>query len=124
LGLVAGHAGLLAWALPDDERDQLIECNARLAKLPWWCVEDISGSRARGACSGFYDLPGFVIRNDGQMGIDRCETSGMVVAALSVAASWTPIVTAPATRTGYSALKRLASVWKPADWTTGRRYSA
>jgi len=85
LGVGAGSLALLAWA-PDDERDQLIEMQRpRLANFRVG-VEDISAAVQEAQAQGFTDLAGF--RHSGMtgMGIPVRDPSGMVVAALSVAA--------------------------------------
>lgn len=85
LGVGAGSLALLAWA-PDDERDQLIEMQRpRLANFRVG-VEDISAAVQEAQAQGFTDLPGFVIQGMTGMGIPVRDPSGMVVAALSVAA--------------------------------------
>jgi len=85
LGVGAGSLALLAWA-PDDERDHLIEMQRpRLANYRVG-VEDISAAVQKARAYGFTDMPGFVIQGMTGMGIPVRDPSGVVVAALSVAA--------------------------------------
>lgn len=85
LGVGAGSLALLAW-LPDEERDQLIELQRpRLANYRLG-VEDIAAAVQVARAQGFTDLPGFVVQGMTGMGIPVRDPSGVVVAALSVAA--------------------------------------
>lgn len=85
LGVGAGSLALLAWA-PDDTRDHLIEMQRpRLANYRV-TVDDITAAVAQAQAQGFTDLPGFVIQGMTGMGIAVRDPSGVVVAALSVAA--------------------------------------
>lgn len=85
LGVGAGSLALLAWA-PEDERDHLIEMQRpRLANYRVG-VDDISAAVKVAEAQGFTDLPGFVIQGMTGIGIPVRDPSGVVVAALSVAA--------------------------------------
>jgi DNA-binding IclR family transcriptional regulator len=85
LGVGAGSLALLAWA-PDDEREHLIEMQRpRLANYRVG-VEEIVAAVQEARVQGFTDLPGFVIQGMTGMGIPVRDPSGVVVAALSVAA--------------------------------------
>lgn len=85
LGVGAGSLALLAWA-PDGVRDELIEMQrSRLGNYRAG-VEDIAAAVDEARRVGYTDLPGFVIQGMTGMGVPVRDPSGVVVAALSVAA--------------------------------------
>jgi DNA-binding IclR family transcriptional regulator len=85
LGVGAGSMALIAW-LPDAERDQAIGMQrGRLGRYRI-DVEDIAARAREARAQGFTDLPGFVVQGMTGMGVPIFDPSGLVIAALSVAA--------------------------------------
>lgn len=85
LGVGAGSLALLAW-LPDGEREELIAMQRHRLANYRARVEDIAAAVEKARAQGFTDLPGFVIQGMTGMGVPVRDPSGVVVAAISVAA--------------------------------------
>ncbi|ORE91396.1 IclR family transcriptional regulator [Stappia sp. 22II-S9-Z10] len=87
LGVGAGSLALLAW-LPHAEREDALAANrARLASAyPTLTVDAIRTHAATARAEGVTDLPHVVIPGVTGMGVPVRDASGLVVAALSVAA--------------------------------------
>lgn len=85
LGVGAGSLALLAWE-PDGEREDLVEMQRE--RLDDYHVEipQILDAILQSRSQGYTDLPGFVVQGMTGMGVPIRDPSGLVVAALSVAA--------------------------------------
>lgn len=118
LGVGAGSLALLAWA-PDGVREELLEAQRDRLGSYSATLDDIAAAMERARAQGFTDLPGFVIRGMTGMGMPVRDPSGMVVAALSVAAITDRLTGARrdlAIRTLRTEADRLEARLRSGDW--------